>query len=54
MAVDDNGWDTPREREERAWQRRERFATRLRDGSWKLLGGVAALHVFQAMVNAFS
>lgn len=43
------GWNTPRQRQER----RERLATRIRDGSWKLLGGVAALHVVQTMVNYF-
>ena len=54
MAVRDDGWDTPREREEQAWARRERFAIRLRNGSWKLLGGVAVLHIFQTVVSVFS
>lgn len=49
--ADESGWDSPREREELAWARRERLATRIRDTSWKLLGGVAAIHVFQAMLN---
>jgi hypothetical protein len=54
MALDDSGWDTPRAREEAAWARRERLATRIRDGSWKLLGAVAAVQVFQSLVSAFS